>query len=242
MTIYPAIDIMQGKCVRLYQGDYQQQTVYFDDPFAQAQQFVNQGATHLHVVDLDAAKDPQARQTEILAQICQNTSLIIQTGGGIRTLADVQRLFEVGVKRVVIGSLAVTNPELVCQWIQKFGNESIVIAMDVKLDENGEAWIATHGWQKLSTTRLFDQLAIYEKVFLRHLLCTDISRDGTMQGTNLELYQTIQQYYPALQLQASGGVASLNNILALRKIGVAGVIVGRALYENKFTLAEALTC
>lgn len=239
MQIYPAIDLRQGKCVRLYQGNFDQVTCYAEEPIAMAQKFIADGATWLHVVDLDAAKDPKNSQSDLLAELIKKTNLKIQTGGGIREESQIKKLLDAGVSRVIIGSLAARQPEVVKKWLQKFGPDKLVIAMDVQ-QINDDFFVATAGWQEVSNNKLFDLLEFYAPLNLQHLLCTDISRDGTMVGPNIALYQNLLQRFATIQLQASGGIGSLEDIKMLRQIPVAGAIVGKALYENKFKLRDVL--
>lgn len=239
MQIYPAIDLRQGKCVRLHQGKFAEETCYSEDPLAMARNFIAEGASWLHIVDLDAAKDPKKSQINLVAELIKKTNLKIQTGGGVREEEQIKKLLDLGAERVVIGSLAISKPELVKEWLQKFGVAKLVVAMDVQ-KINDAFYVATAGWQEISNNKLFDLLKFYTQINLQHLLCTDISRDGTMIGPNMILYQDLLQQFPMLQLQASGGIGCLEDIQALRQIPVAGAIVGKALYENKFNLGDAL--
>lgn len=239
MQIYPAIDLRQGKCIRLQQGKFEQPTEYSADPLAVAKDFLNQGAEWLHIVDLDAAKDPEQSQVKLIAELIKTTNLKIQVGGGIRSEAQIKNLLDLGAARVIIGSLAAKNSELVSGWLQKFGNDRVVIALDVQ-NHNDEFYVALQGWQQLSEYKLFDLLDYYAVNNLTHLLCTDISRDGMLTGPNFNLYQKIMRHLPKLQLQASGGISGLEDLKSLRQQSLSGVIIGRALYEKKFTLSEAL--
>jgi phosphoribosylformimino-5-aminoimidazole carboxamide ribotide isomerase len=239
MYIIPAIDLRNKKCVRLYQGDYNQETVYADDPILIAQQFQSAGSRWLHVVDLDGAKDPELHQRALIEKICKNTALSIQTGGGIRNIDQVEALLAIGVKRIIIGSLAIKQPDFVKSWLGKFGPEKFVLALDVNQVDD-QFYIAIHGWQENSTHNLYDFLADYMQAGLIHALCTDISRDGTLTGPNIDLYKNILAKYPQLQLQASGGVAHLEDLIALQENKLSACIIGRALYEGKFTLDEAI--
>jgi len=242
VIVYPAIDLRQGKCVRLQQGRFDQVTTYADDPLAVARACAAEGAAWLHVVDLDGAKDGNAAQTDLIRRIVAESGLKVQTGGGIRSEQQIQGYLDGGVARVVIGSLALTNPGLVGAWLGEFGRDRIVLALDVRPAEDGSWHVATHGWQKDSGKTLAAVVDEYGVASLRHLLCTDVARDGLLAGPNLALYQEIRSAYPGIELQASGGVASLEDLAALKATGVAGVVVGKALYERKFTLAEALAC
>lgn len=241
MEIIPAIDLIDGQVVRLAQGDYARQTTFDYSPITQLQHYVAEGANYLHLVDLDGAKDPACRQLSVIAEIVQSVSVPIQVGGGIRTEADIDNLLNIGVQRVVIGSKAVTEPTIVKQWFERFGAEKIVLALDLRVD-NGAKRIAIHGWQSLSDLTLEDVIAEYQPYGLSHVLSTDITRDGMLSGSNVTLYQEICQQYPDIVFQASGGIGNLEDIEALKTTGVAGIIVGRALLEGKFTAKEAILC
>ncbi len=238
--IWPAIDIMDGRCVRLHQGDFAQQTRYDDDPIMRAKAFAGEGAKALHIVDLDGAKKGMVRQSRLIANIAQSSGLMVQAGGGIRTTSDIQNLLDNGVTRVIIGSKAITEPETVHGWLRRFGAEHIVLALDVRL-ENDIPVPAIRGWQESVSTTLWDVLATYGQS-VRHLLVTDIGRDGVLGGANTNLYRQIKSGFPALSLLGSGGVGALDDIKAVRASGANGVIVGKALYERRFSLQEALAC
>lgn len=240
--IIPAIDLIEGKVVRLYQGDYEQTTEYKLDPIDVVNQYADDGAQWLHIVDLTGAKDTAKRQLQLISDMVATKRMRFQSGGGVRTKADVQGLLNAGVERVVIGSLAVTQPELVEAWMQEFGPEHIVLALDINIDEQGNKFVATHGWQKDSGVSIETLIKRYSKVGLQHVLCTDISRDGTLQGANDSLYSEVAKQFPDIQWQASGGIGSLKDIEVLKPTNVAGVILGRALLEGKFTVKEAIAC
>ncbi len=240
MQIIPAVDIKAGKCVRLYQGKFEQITEYAGHPWEVANNYVNAGAKHLHIVDLDGAQTGEAVQTSRIAQICQLEGINTQIGGGIRTHRHIQILFADGAARVVIGSLAVNEPEQVKEWINEFGNQRIVLAFDVNISTRGEPIVLTNGWQKQADKNLWELLDEYQSVDLKNVLCTDISRDGTLQGPNIDLYRQCAQNFPHIHFQASGGIGSLDDLIALKKLNIYGAIVGKALYEKRFTLQEAL--
>ncbi len=242
MIIYPAIDLRGGRVVRLTEGQFDQEKSYGDDPLAVAQGFKAAGATWLHVVDLDGAKDPAKRQTPLVEKIARDSGLRVQTGGGIRDEAQVSALLAAGVQRVIIGSLAVRQPALVRGWLNSFGPEKILLSPDVRLDATGIPRIAAAGWQETTGVALDDFLTGYVAVGLKHILCTDISRDGKLTGPNSALYAQLVKKFPSLEIQASGGVSSLDDLRTLQGTGAAGAIIGRALYEKKFTLQEALAC
>jgi phosphoribosylformimino-5-aminoimidazole carboxamide ribotide isomerase len=242
MIIYPAIDLRGGRVVRLTEGKFDQEKAYGDDPLAVAREFAAAGATWLHVVDLDGAKDPARRQTPLVEKIARGSGLHMQTGGGIREEAQIAALLAAGARRVIVGSVAVKQPALVHDWLRKFGSEKIILSPDVRLDATGTPRIAAAGWQETTGVALGDFLRGFLSSGLKHILCTDISRDGKLTGPNTALYASLVKEFPSLQIQASGGVSSLDDLRGLRPTGVAGVIVGRALYEKKFTLPEALAC
>ena len=240
--IIPAIDLIDGHVVRLYQGDYKQKTQYELDPVDVVHDYADQGATWLHIVDLTGAKDTSKRQLELIKSMVDTKRMQFQAGGGIRSEEEVAQLLETGVSRVVIGSLAVKQPELVKSWVEKYGPERIVLALDINISESGEKLIATHGWQENSGVALEGLLEDFATVGAKHVLCTDISRDGTLQGANTELYQEMAARFPNVSWQASGGIGSINDIEALKPTNVGGVILGRALLEGKFTVKEAIAC
>ncbi|WP_163921453.1 1-(5-phosphoribosyl)-5-[(5-phosphoribosylamino)methylideneamino]imidazole-4-carboxamide isomerase [Photobacterium sp. Alg240-V54] len=240
--IIPALDLIEGQVVRLFQGDYGQVTEYKVDPAAQFNLYHQAGANWLHLVDLTGAKDTQARQLSLIAKLLNSTPANVQIGGGVRTEQDVADLLNAGAKRVVIGSTAVKQPEMVKGWIEKYGAEHIVLALDINIDANGNRIVAVSGWQEDSGVTIEALLDDFLKVGLKHVLCTDISRDGTLAGSNVELYIDLCRLYPQVQFQSSGGIGSLDDIAALKGSGVAGVIVGRALLDGKFTAEQAFAC
>lgn len=240
--IIPAIDLIDGKVVRLYQGDYGQQTTFDLSPLAQLQSYQDQGASWLHIVDLTGAKDPTKRQMALIAKLTAGLSANIQVGGGIRTEEQVAELLSLGVKRVVIGSLAVKEPELVKGWFNKFGSEAICLALDVNINQNGEKIVAVSGWQSGGGKSLESIVEDFSQVGLKHALVTDISRDGTLTGANTALYRELSSHYPNIAWQASGGIATLEDVAAVRDSGAAGIIIGKALLINQFNVAEAIQC
>ena len=240
--IIPAIDLIEGKVVRLYQGDYAQTTEYKLDPVNVVKDYANQGAKLLHIVDLTGAKDPAKRQITLIKAMVATGLMDFQAGGGVRSKQDVSDLLAAGVNRVVIGSLAVSKQDLVAAWFTEFGADKIVLALDINIDEDGNKFVATHGWQQNSGVSIDTLIKHYSTVGLTHVLCTDISKDGTLQGANNQLYKELVAQYPNIQWQASGGIGSLNDIDALKPTNVQGVILGRALLEGKFTLTEAIKC
>lgn len=239
--IIPALDLIDGQVVRLYQGDYERSQTYQVDPIAQFGDYVAAGASYLHLVDLTGAKDPAKKQTALIERIVRAIGCPIQVGGGIRSRQDVVDLLNAGASRVVIGSLAVKEPTTVMQWFEEFGADKLVLALDVHI-QGGQKYVAVSGWQA-SAELVFEQMVErYTKVGLRHVLCTDISKDGTMMGSNVAMYKQICADFSHLAVQSSGGIGQLEDIAALKDTGVAGVIVGRALLENTVTLKEAVAC
>ena len=236
MIIYPAIDLIGGTVVRLHKGDFEQLTTYGDDPKSVAKAYADAGAKWLHLVDLDGAKDPKNRQVSLIREIIDSSGLKVQTGGGIRSFDDVAALIEAGASRVVIGSLAVRSPDVTKSIFKAFGPDRICLAADVIL-VNKQYNIAVSGWQEASSLSLNAFLAAYQEDGLRHVLCTDIDRDGTLTGCNKDLYRSIKERFDDIDLQASGGVSTLDD---LRNLPCDGVIIGRALYEGRFTVQDAL--
>lgn len=240
--IIPALDLIDGTVVRLHQGDYRQQRDYGSDPLPRLQDYQRQGAQVLHLVDLTGAKDPSKRQIPLLKTLVAGVSVPVQVGGGVRSEEDVAALLNAGVARVVVGSTAVKSPEIVQQWFARFGAEQLVLALDVRIDEAGNKQVAISGWQENSGITLEALVEQFLPSGLKHVLCTDISRDGTLAGSNVGLYRDICARYPQVAFQASGGIGGLDDIAALTDSGVRGVIVGRALLEGKFTVTEAIQC
>lgn len=236
MIIYPAIDLIDGEVVRLHKGDFDQKTTYGSDPVAVARAYADAGATWLHLVDLDGAKNPENRQTDLIGRIIDGSGLKVQTGGGIRSRDDVDALITAGASRVVIGSLAVREPDLVASMLDGFGVEAICLAADVVRPDD-EFMIAVSGWQEASSLSLYEFIDGFVPAGLRHVLCTDIDRDGTMTGPNGTLYQTVKRQFPDIQLQASGGVSGIDD---LRDLPTDGVIIGKAIYEGAIDLKAAL--
>jgi len=236
MRIIPAIDLIDGKCVRLKQGDYNEKTVYSNDPLAMAQQFEQAGIRFLHLVDLDGAKKGSGCNLEVLDQLASKTSLQIDFGGGIRTLDDFKRVFDLGAHQVTAGSVAVTNPRVVEQAAAIFGTDRIILGADYK-----DGFIATHGWTELGGLSLTDHIQAYLQKGINRVICTDISRDGMLQGASNKRYEELINTYPELCLIASGGVSSIADLSSLERIGCEAVIIGKALYEQAITLSEITT-
>ena len=232
MRLIPAIDLRGGKCVRLYQGRYDAETVYADDPAEVLDRYVALGARLVHVVDLDGARDGSQANAVAIARLVAQGRVELQLGGGIRDRTTVARWLDAGVARVVIGSAAVTAPDEVATWFAAFGGEQIVPAFDVRLDEGGVPRLATHGWERQTRLSLWDAVECYRPHGLRHVLCTDVARDGALTGPNVALYDEAVRRYPAVAWQASGGVRNAADLAALAAIGAAGAVSGRALLDG----------
>jgi len=239
-TLYPAIDVREGRVVRLRQGDYNAETRYAEDPLALAQRYAEAGAQWLHLVDLDAARAGGWTLAPLLAALRRDTPLQVQTGGGVRGEDDVRAILDAGASRVLVGTLAVRQPSLVQGWLQRFGSERIIVALDARADAGGVFRLPVQGWTQASGLALFDLLQRYADVGLRHLLCTDIARDGMLTGLNLGLYREIAERFPRVLVQASGGVAGVDDVGAALAAGAAGVVLGKALLEGRLTLPQAL--
>lgn len=241
-TVYPALDIRDGQVVRLLQGDYAQQTTYGDDPLPRAQAFAAAGAQWMHLVDLDAARAGGYTLAPLLSRIATSTAVHVQTGGGVRDRDDVARILDAGASRVVIGSLAVREPARVLAWLQEFGAERLTIALDTRQGDDGVWRLPVHGWTETADVTL-DELAVrYAQAGMRHLLCTDIARDGMLSGPNLGLYAHLSRLLPGVAVQASGGVRDVDDVAAARAAGCAGAVLGKALLEGRMRLQEALAC
>jgi phosphoribosylformimino-5-aminoimidazole carboxamide ribotide isomerase len=241
-TVYPAIDVREGRVVRLAQGDYARQTSYEYDPLQTARRYADQGARWLHLVDLDAARAGGYTLAPLLHEIRAFTGLQVQTGGGVRERNDIVRILAAGATRVVIGSLAVKDPERVLRWITEFGVDRITVALDCRQDEAGSWRLPVHGWTETAASTL-DELAVrYADAGLEHLLSTDIARDGMLSGPNGDLYAHLRAIAPGLRVQASGGVREVADVAAAKARGCAGIVLGRALLEGKLDLEEALAC
>jgi phosphoribosylformimino-5-aminoimidazole carboxamide ribotide isomerase len=236
MIVYPAIDLMGGRVVRLAQGRFDQVTTYESEPAEALRDFAAAGAQWVHIVDLDGARAGAPRQHDLLAELAATAPLKLQLAGGIRERDQVARLLDAGAGRVVVGSLAVTAPQLVRALLEEFGADRISLALDVHVVD-GTPMVATHGWSQESTLSLWDVAGLFDG---RHMLVTDIGRDGMLTGPNLDLIDQCVRTLPGWQVQASGGVADARHLRQLREAGAAGAIVGKALWEGRFTLAEAL--
>lgn len=239
---YPAIDVRDGRVVRLAQGDYDRETRYDADPFALAMRYADAGARWLHLVDLDAARAGGYTLAPLLKRIADDGRLQVQTGGGVRDGDAVQAILDAGAARVVVGSLAVRAPDQVVEWLQRLGAERITIALDTRQDESGVWRLPVHGWTEDAGRDLDACLDLYRDAGARHLLCTDIARDGMMRGPNLDLYARVLARGDGFALQASGGVRGLDDVRGTKAAGCAGVVLGKSLLEGALRLEEALAC
>lgn len=233
IEIIPAIDIIDAKCVRLSQGDYGQKKVYNENPLEVAKEFEADGIKRLHLVDLDGAKSSRIVNYKVLETIATHTDLIIDFGGGLKSNDDLRIAFESGAQMVTGGSIAVKNRELFLSWLKKYGSEKIILGADAKNET-----IAVGGWQEGTSLNLFDFLRDYVAEGVSKIICTDISKDGMLQGANVDLYVKIKQQFPSLYVIASGGISSMDDILRLNDMGIDGVITGKAIYEGKISMQD----
>jgi phosphoribosylformimino-5-aminoimidazole carboxamide ribotide isomerase len=233
MRIIPAIDIIDGQCVRLTQGDYNRKKVYNSDPLEVAKMFADHGITYLHLVDLDGAKAGTVQNLSVLEKIATHTSLIIDFGGGLRTTEDVQRVFDAGAKQITGGSVAVKNPDLFEEWIATFGGEKIILGADALNNQ-----IAISGWTEATELPVGDFIKGYQEKGIEYVICTDISRDGALTGPAKDLYEDIRLDNPTIKLIASGGISGIVDVEMMQAIGMEGVIIGKAIYEKRISLKE----
>jgi phosphoribosylformimino-5-aminoimidazole carboxamide ribotide isomerase len=233
MEIIPAIDIIGGKCVRLTQGDYSQKTVYGDDPLEMARGFEQAGIKRLHLVDLDGAKAKRIINKDVLQSIAQDTSLKVDFGGGVQSDEDIELAFQAGASQVTGGSVAVRNPQLFEQWLERYGSEKIILGADAK-----DRKIAIGGWEETTAVDVISFIKAHVDKGVRYVICTDVDKDGLLQGPSVALYEDILKEIPKVKLIASGGVSSLKDLEELQQCGVYGVIVGKAFYEGKISLEE----
>ncbi len=233
IRIIPAIDIIEGKCIRLTQGDYGSKVIYNENPLEVAKQFEDNGIQYLHLVDLDGAKAKKIINRKVLEEIAAKTKLKIDFGGGIRTDKDIKIAFDCGAKQVTGGSVAVKNKELFLSWLRKFGAEKIILGTDVK-----EETVAINGWYENTKINVFSFIESYQKLGVQSVICTDINRDGLLQGAAINLYKKITDRFTGIKLIASGGISSIDEIDELIKLDLDGVIIGKAIYENKISLKE----
>lgn len=233
MKIIPAIDIMDGKCVRLTQGNFKKKKIYSEDPLEVALQFQNADLEYLHLIDLDGAREGEVVNWDVIYELQEKTALQIDYGGGVKTDEDVARLMELDIYQINIGSIAIREPEKFKRWMNEYGASNFILSADVK-GEN----VMINGWLEPTDLRLFELVEDYMKSGLEYLTCTDISTDGMLEGPNFTLYEKLRQRFPDLKITASGGISSLDDLKKLKSIGVYGSIIGKALYEHKIELAD----
>lgn len=233
MEIIPAIDIIDGKCVRLTQGDYAQKTIYNENPLEIALEFESIGVTRLHLVDLDGAKLGKVVNYKVLEKIASKTKLSIDFGGGIKTDDDIETVFNYGADLATVGSIAIKNKDLFFSWLKKYGAEKIFLGADVKNEK-----LAVGGWLETTNVYIYDFIEENLKEGIKHVFCTDISKDGLLQGPSIELYKNLIAKFPKLNLTASGGVAQLRDLIELKNIGCSATIVGKAIYEGRISMNE----
>jgi phosphoribosylformimino-5-aminoimidazole carboxamide ribotide isomerase len=232
VRLIPALDLKAGHCVRLLHGDFAAETRYGTDPLTLLAKYRDLGADWLHVVDLDGAKDGTLGNRAIIAQLAAQTAVKLQVGGGLRTLAAVEQMLDLGAARVVVGSVAIAAADEVQTWLERVGPERLTLAFDVRLDDGGVPRVATHGWQRQSELSLWSALEYFTGSQLKHVLCTDVARDGALNGPNIALYREAERRHPVIQWQASGGVRDARDLHALAAAGAAAAISGKALLEE----------
>lgn len=232
MRIIPAIDIIEGKCVRLTKGDYNTKKIYNENPLEVAKQFEDAGIEYLHVVDLDGAKSKHIVNHNVLEQIASKTNLKIDFGGGLKSDEDAKIAFESGANQITGGSIAVKNPDIFINWLKNYGSERIILGADCKNRK-----VATHGWMETSVVDVVEFITDYEEIGVEYVICTDVAKDGMLEGTSNELYKEILET-TKVKLIASGGVSNLDDLFKVQELGCEGVIVGKAIYENKISLKE----
>ncbi len=233
MILVPAIDIINGQCVRLTKGDYDTKKVYSESPLEVAKAFEGAGLTHVHVVDLDGARAKHIVNSKVLEAIATKTSLQVDFGGGIKSKIDLQTAFDCGASMVTLGSIAVSNPELVLEWLETFGAEKLILGADAK-----DRRIATHGWEQDSGIDVLDFVKDYTQKGFEHVLCTDVAKDGMLAGPSLELYYELIAAMPDISLIASGGITTMDDIYQCAELGCSAAVIGKAIYEGKIALKE----
>lgn len=233
MRIIPAIDIIGGKCVRLSQGEYDSKKVYHENPLDVAKMFQDNGVKYLHLVDLDGAKAKHVVNLKVLQEITSKTNLIVDFGGGIKSDDDIKSVFDNGAQQVTVGSVAVSNPEKLEAWLAQYGSEKVILGADVK-----DGMVAISGWQTVSSLSLSGFIKEYVKKGVQYVICTDISKDGMLQGTSVDLYKELRLEFPQLKIIASGGVTNISELDELTKMGMDGAIIGKAIYEGTIKLSD----
>jgi len=238
MLVIPSIDLRGGRCVRLRQGDFATESDYAVEPAALLTRYQALGARWVHIVDLDGAKDGRAENAPIITSLARDPSVHLQVGGGVRSAGLIEALLSAGVARVVVGTAAVEQPDEVAAWLDEFGPERLCLAFDVRLGPNGEPQVRTDGWTRNSTVTLAKAISAFPREILRHVLCTDIERDGTMRGPNFALYRECVTQFPEFKWQASGGIRDASDLVVLKAIGLAGAVTGTALLQERISREE----
>jgi phosphoribosylformimino-5-aminoimidazole carboxamide ribotide isomerase len=233
MRIIPAIDIMDGKCVRLTQGDFKKKKIYSEDPLDVAMEFQNADLEYLHLIDLDGAKEGEVVNWDVIYELQEKTALQIDFGGGVKTDEDVEQLMDLDIYQINIGSIAIREPEKFKRWMNEYGASNFILSADVK----GEH-VMINGWLEPTELRLFELVEDYMKSGLEYLTCTDISTDGMLEGPNFDLYEKLRERFPTLKVTASGGISSIDDLHKLKALGLYGAIIGKALYEHKIELID----
>ncbi len=236
IEIIPAIDIMGGRCIRLEQGKFNRSKTYYDNPVKVAKKFAGKGFETIHVVDLDGARAGEPQNSNIIKKIISETGLNVQTGGGIRDRKDIDKLLKIGVKNIVVGSMAVKEPRKIFKWLSVIPPETFILAADVK---NG--MVLTNGWQSVSAFTVKEFIKNYADLGVKSILCTDVSRDGMLDGPAFDIYRDLKQTFPSVRMIASGGVSSLADVRKLDEDGIDAVVVGKAIYEKRVTLDDLMT-
>jgi len=232
MILIPAIDIIKGKCVRLVKGEFKSEKIYSLNPLKIAHFFQKAGLKKLHLIDLEGAKEGKIKNWKTIKDVCQKTNLLVEFGGGVRKEEDIKKLLDLGADKIILGSLVLKEPERFKKFLKKY-KEKIIIAVDIKRNK-----VYYHGWQRKSNKELYSFLKNLAKLGVETIICTDIERDGTLKGPNLSLYKNVVKTFPKLEIIASGGIRNKKDLEKLSKIGVAGAIIGKAIYENKIKVSE----
>ncbi|MFT8229708.1 MAG: 1-(5-phosphoribosyl)-5-[(5-phosphoribosylamino)methylideneamino]imidazole-4-carboxamide isomerase [Enterobacterales bacterium] len=241
--IIPALDLIDGKVVRLYQGNYKLKNIYDVDPLVQLTRYISYGAKLIHLIDLNGAKNPSLKQTKLLLNLINNAKFTsVQVGGGIRNTEDIEILLNAGAQRIIIGSSVILNFNLIKSWFKIFGPDRFILALDILQNSKNINYILIEGWQQNTNITLNEIMCKIIPLGIKNILCTDISRDGTLTGSNIKLYSSLCNKWPNINFQASGGISSLEDISNLCNIGIKDIIIGKALLDNKFTLLEAINC
>ncbi|WP_343126608.1 1-(5-phosphoribosyl)-5-[(5-phosphoribosylamino)methylideneamino]imidazole-4-carboxamide isomerase [Buchnera aphidicola] len=240
--IIPALDIMNNKIVRLYQGNFSKVTIFPQNILDKIFKYIKMGAKYIHIIDLNGCQNPLKNQKYFIKKLIPYKNFFIQIGGGIRNFLEISQLLDLGVKRVILGTSVIEDPNFLKKILKKYGGKKIILALDVCINSKNISQVVINGWKKITYQSIEDILNFYKDNNLKYVLCTDITRDGTLQGPNLQLYTNLVQNFPQIYFQASGGIGNLSDIRKIKKTGVKDLIIGRALLEKKFTFLEAKKC